>query len=136
MTEMIVIKPDEFEDPDQRNYSISSYKGNLITFDKLVRFANLDSVPIEKTPEFSKLQENGKTIVLKLVSLCDKGIVYLEVTKKSITVGKESAIKWRHLQPFILKELPCIFENLPDNIQVEDRTGRNYEFGVLSEFIA
>ena len=66
MTEMIVIKPDEFEDPDQRNYSISSYKGNLIAFDKLVRFANLDSVPIEKTPEFSKLQENGKTIVLKL----------------------------------------------------------------------
>jgi len=133
--EKLVIKPDEFDDPDKRNYSIATNKGSFTLVTKLVRFANLGSVNIELTPEFKSLNDLGKLIVKKLIELSNEGVDYLEVTQRSITVRKESAIKWRHLQPSLMNALQFVFESKPNAVQVEDRTGKFSEFGVLSEYI-
>lgn len=87
-------------------------------------------------PDFKNLYDVGKIIVKKLIGLNNAGVNYLEITQKSITVEKESAIRWRDLQPLIMGALQSVFESVPNAVQVEDCTGRHYEFGLLSEYIS
>lgn len=132
--EGMVIKQDEFDDYDTRNYSINSNKGTLISRTNSVRFTNLDGVNVVNTPEFNSLFDLGKEVVRKLADISSQGIVYIKITHKSITVEKESAIKWRNLQPQVLLAISCIFESSFNEVQVEDRTGKQCDFGVLAEF--
>lgn len=136
MTERIVIKIDELDDSDRRNFSINTTNGYLLNhYSEVARFTGLDNVKIKATPEFQRLSKIGAEFVGRVIELSKNGVDYLEVTRQSITIGKQSAVRWRDLQPLIMKELPCLFLNEPRDIQVEDRTAINIEFGVLSEYI-